>query len=143
MQVQLATICDAATEHMGKLNILGAFDAIMARQFPLVHPMCFIAVRFILERFEEGQHRVKLKIVDEDGQNLIDPAEMQMTVQFPPHLDRPFVSQNLVMTLQRLKFEKPGRYDVQVLVDGKFMSEIPLSIMEPPANMPPQGGPSV
>jgi len=37
-----------------------------------------------------------------------------------------------VMTLQRLKFDKPGRYDVQVLVDGKFMAEIPLSIMQPP-----------
>lgn len=132
MQVQMAVLCDAATEHMGKLNILGAFDAILARQFPLIHPMCFVAVRFVIEPFEQGAHRVKLKFVDADGQNLVEPIEMQMMVQFPPQLDRPFISQNLVMNLQRLKFEKPGRYDVQVLVDGKFLAEIPLSVLEPP-----------
>ena len=43
MQIQVAVICDAATETYGKLNLLGAFDAIHAQQLPWTHPQCSIA----------------------------------------------------------------------------------------------------
>ena len=34
MNIQVAVLCDAATNEHEKLNLLGAFDTIYARQFP-------------------------------------------------------------------------------------------------------------
>ena len=38
MNIQVAVLCDAATEENGKLNLLGAFDTIIAQQIPATHP---------------------------------------------------------------------------------------------------------
>ena len=38
MNIQVAVLCDAATDDNGKLNLLGAFDTIYAPQTPAVHP---------------------------------------------------------------------------------------------------------
>ncbi|MDB6032554.1 MAG: hypothetical protein JWM16_2892, partial [Verrucomicrobiales bacterium] len=38
MEIQVAVLCDAATDYQGKLNILGTFDTIFTAQMPAVHP---------------------------------------------------------------------------------------------------------
>src|SRR5271156_3834845 len=45
MNIQVAVLCDAATDDNGKLNLLGAFDTIYTQQLPAVHPQCSIALR--------------------------------------------------------------------------------------------------
>ena len=50
MKVELYVLCDAATADAGgKLNILGVFDRLNAREAPVTHPLCALAVRL---RFE-------------------------------------------------------------------------------------------
>jgi len=137
MDVTVAVLCDAATDYQGKLNLLGAFDAILARELPLVHPQCSVALRFVFERAEQGGHRMQLKLSDEDGQEVAPPAEFQATCQFPPDDPRQFISQNLILNLQRLRFEKAGRYSFDLSVNGKHEARIPLSIVHQPA---PAGG---
>lgn len=129
MQVQVAVLCDAATDSMGKLNILGAFDALMAREFPIVHPMCAVAVRLMFERHEEGTRKLEIRFVDDDGHEIIDRIEGQLSTQIPPN--RPFVSQNMVLNLQRIEFKKPGRYEVDIFIDGTLATAIPLSVLDP------------
>lgn len=129
MDVPVAVLCDAATQQGGKLNILGAFDAIVAHDLPVVHPICTVAVRLVFERFEAGEHRLRLKIADEDGNEIASPAELQARCEFPPENDRPFISQNLILNLQRLRFEQPGRYSIDLSVNGKHMATIPLSVI--------------
>ena len=55
MNIEIATICDAATANGagGRLNILGAFDRIFAN-FPLVIPQCSTAFRIRYARSEAG-----------------------------------------------------------------------------------------
>ena len=55
MDIQIAALCDAATDSHGKLNILGTFDTINAGQMPAVHPQCSIALRLVFSKMEEGQ----------------------------------------------------------------------------------------
>jgi hypothetical protein len=43
MNIQVAVLCDAATDDNGKLNLLGAFDTIYARELPAIHPQCAVA----------------------------------------------------------------------------------------------------
>jgi hypothetical protein len=72
MQLEIFTLCDAATEHAGKLNIIGTFDALRALEAPIAHPQCAIAGRLRFEQIEEGNHRVSLTFADEDG-NVVMP----------------------------------------------------------------------
>ena len=54
MNIQVAVLCDAATDDNGKLNLLGAFDTIYTQQLPAVHPQCSIALRVTFASADEG-----------------------------------------------------------------------------------------
>jgi Family of unknown function (DUF6941) len=133
MEVPVAVLCDAATDYHGKLNLLGVFDALMGREFPLVHPSCAVAVRFTFEPWEEGTHRVKLTLADEDGKEVIPALELSAMTKFPPGFNRPFISQNMILGLQRMKFERPGRYAFNLFVDGEHRATIPLVVVQHPS----------
>jgi hypothetical protein len=79
MQLEIFTLCDAATEHAGKLNIIGTFDALRALEAPIAHPQCAIAGRLRFEQIEEGNHRVSLTFGDEDG-NIVMPKFGEYTI---------------------------------------------------------------
>src|SRR4029434_1912366 len=64
MNIQVAVLCDAATDENGKLNLLGAFDTIYTQQLPAVHPQCSIALRITFGNEDEGSHKLKLTFVD-------------------------------------------------------------------------------
>ena len=69
MTIQLAVLCDAATDYNGKLNILGTFDTIFAQQFPAAHPQCSVALRVSYTKMEEGNHTLKINF-ESSGINL-------------------------------------------------------------------------
>jgi hypothetical protein len=55
MNIQVAVLCDAATDDNGKLNLLGSFDTIYAPQLPAVHPQCAVALRVTFMSGDEGR----------------------------------------------------------------------------------------
>ncbi len=138
MIFHVAVLCDAATDHAGKLNILGAFDTIAGATFPLVHPHCTIALRLRFGPMEEGQHALRLVMIDGDGHEMLKPIELKMTVRIPQN--GYFVSHNVVINLERLPFKTPGQYAVDIQLDGESQANIPLQVVHihprPPA--PPQ-----
>lgn len=136
MEIQVATLCDAATDSQGKLNILGTFDTINAAQMPAVHPQCSVALRMVFSKMEEGQHQVRLNFVDEDGKSVMPPIDMPVTVDVPD--DAIFISRNFIVNIQHLKFEKPGLYSVDIAMDDEQKGNIPLLVrmvqQQPPQN---------
>ncbi len=136
MEIQLAVLCDAATDYQGKLNLLGTFDAIVARQFPTIHPAAAFVARFLYYPSEQGTHRIRLQVIDEDGNEIAPPAELQAAVQFPPG-DRPFISQNMVLNLQRIRFSAPGRFSFELSVDGEHLASVPLLVVQHPQTAGP------
>src|SRR2546425_8041034 len=61
MHVQIAALCDAATDYNGKLNLLGTFDTVLTQQMPAVHPrseehtselqsLAYLVCRLLLEK---------------------------------------------------------------------------------------------
>ena len=44
MNIEVFSLCDAATNDRGKLNILGAFDTIGLVKLPGVHLQCSVAL---------------------------------------------------------------------------------------------------
>jgi len=128
MVFHIAVICDAATDHAGKLNILGAFDTIAGKQFPLVHPHCAIALRMRFGPMEEGAHAIRIVLIDGDGREAFKPMELKLNVRIPQN--GYFASHNAVINLERLPFKTPGQYVFDIFVDGESRTSIPIQAVK-------------
>lgn len=67
MNIEAFLLCDAATDQQGKLNVLGAFDNIWTKKVPAIHPACAVVARIRFEKTEEGNHPIRIHVIDEDG----------------------------------------------------------------------------
>jgi len=128
MQIQIATLCDAATDYNGKLCILGTVDTLGAVNFPVTHPSCAVALRFCFSAEDEGEHTVSIGFVDADGQPMGGKAERQFGVKVPTETS--FICSNMVVNIQGLQFQKPGEYLIRVMVNGDLYEEIPLRVIQ-------------
>jgi len=129
MNIEVYSLCDAATNDMGKLSMLGAFDTICATQMPVIHPQCTIALRMRFESIERGEHKVAVTFVDLDGKNIIPPANGTISVNFPD--GQRSGSANLILNIQRLKLEKYGEYSIDLAIDGRSEGSLPLFVIQP------------
>ncbi|MBN1672034.1 MAG: hypothetical protein JXR37_13430 [Kiritimatiellae bacterium] len=134
MDIELMTLCDAATESAGKLNMLGAFDSIFVAKFPATHPQCAIALRMRYARIEEGEHQIRITMVDEDGHAVFPGFDFKVKVKCP--IDQDSVLTNIIMNIQSLKFTKEGRYSIDLAVDGRHEKSLPLTVKRRTKQMP-------
>jgi hypothetical protein len=130
MNVQVAVLCDAATDENGKLNLLGAFDTIYAQQLPAVHPQCAVALRVAFDTDDEGQHKLKLNFINADGRAIMSAMEIPVAVVLPD--DSHFLTRNFIVNIQQLKFDEVGLYSVDVRLDDKSHASIPLLVKNLP-----------
>ena len=126
MKVELFVLCDAATDYHGKLNILGTFDAIWAKQIPAVHPQCAIALKVRFSRIEEGDHKVRINIVDEDGKAAVPSLEAGINVRFGKMPSS--ISINMIFNIQNLKINNYGEYSIDLAIDGRHEVSLPLYV---------------
>ena len=131
MNVEVIVLCDAATEYQGKLNILGTFDAIWARSIPVVHPLCAVALRLRFSKIEEGEHKVKINIIDEDGKSVLKPIETNVNVQFKESV-LTSMAVNMILNAQGIKFPDYGEYSIDLAVDGRHEASLPLYVNQVP-----------
>jgi hypothetical protein len=122
MDIQIATLCDFAADYNGKLVISGTFDTLAARAVPVVHPSCALAMRFCFTPEDAGRHKLSINIINEDGESL-DPNNMPIEPEFDVQLPKnvPFLTRNIIMNLQGLRFEEAGIYSIDVGCDGEIL----------------------
>src|SRR5207302_10692050 len=83
MKVEIFTLCDAATvDASSKLNILGSFDRLIAREALVTHPQCAFAIKLRFERVEEGQKRIRIAFVNPDGVSGMATIDAATEVRF-------------------------------------------------------------
>ena len=127
MNIQVSVLCDAATQDNNeKLNLLGAFDTIGAPQLPAVHPQCAVALRVTFGAGDEGQHKLKLNFVNADGHGIMPAMEIPVAVALPD--DNHFVTRNIIVNIQHLKFAEAGLYSVDISLDDKPQASIPMLV---------------
>jgi hypothetical protein len=126
MNIQVAVLCDAATEDNGKLNLLGAFDTIFAPQLPAVHPQCALALRVTFMSSDEGEHALKFNFVNADGRAIMPPIETPVSIALPDEAH--FLTRNFIVNFQNLKFAEAGFYSVDVRLDDKSKGNVPLLV---------------
>jgi hypothetical protein len=131
MNIQVAVLCDAATDDNGKLNLLGAFDTIYTQQLPAIHPQCSIALRVTFGSEDEGTHELRLNFVDADGGSIMPGIDLPVgNITLPG--DSHFGTRNFIINIQQLKFEQPGLYSIDVLLDSRPQANIPLLVKHNP-----------
>ena len=134
MNIQVAVLCDAATDDNGKLNLLGAFDTIYAREMP-GHPSAMsVALRVTFMAGDEGKRLLKVNFVDADGQSIMPSLDIPVEITLPDEMH--FCTRNFILNIQQLKFDEPGLYAVDVSLDDRSQASIPLLVKHvPPANI--------
>jgi hypothetical protein len=134
MNIQVAVLCDAATDDNGKLNLLGAFDTIYTQQLPAIHPQCSVALRVTFSSDDEGKHALQLNFVDADGHPIANFPPIPVEVALPE--DMHFGTRNFIVNIQQLKFDSPGLYSIDVLLDDQPQTSIPLLVRHNPPATP-------
>lgn len=127
MEVEAFLVCDAATDQLGKLNVLGAFDAILAPGAPFLHSQFSVALRIRFNKSESANHPFRINIVDQDGKSILPkPVDGNVNVQIQQAEDSAVI--NIVGNFRDVKFNSFGRYSVDLTMDGKQRGSLPLIV---------------
>ena len=128
MKTEIFTLCDAATEGAGKLNILGSFDTLFSHQEPMVYPGCALVLKLRFSRIEEGNHKLKITFIDDDGKAVMQPLENEIPVGLNPKAST--ATTNVILNIQQLKLPHFGEYAISLAVDGREEMSLPLYVIK-------------
>lgn len=128
MEIEIFTLADFAQDNQSKLTVVGTFDSINARQFPVQHPSCAIACRLRFSAKETGEHLFRLRLIDAAGKEIIPAVEGNIQIGQSPVAE--ITSINIVINFNQLQFEKPGRYSFELYIDGDWKSGLPLFLRQ-------------
>jgi len=133
MEVEAFLLCDCATDQQGKLNVLGAFDRLYTRKIPAVHPACAVALRMRFDKFEEGEHTIKINLIDADGNPAGPVFEQPIPVRIPEN-DNSCI-RNIILNIQGLKLGQTGEYRFDFAYDGEQKACLPLKVIQVKENV--------
>jgi hypothetical protein len=127
MTIDLALICDAATvDGSGKLNVLGVFDRIQAREFPARHGRICLVLRMAARGSDAGEHQAEIRLVNPEGEDLV---RLDGNLKVGPAADSGVTRIPHVLNLDGIVFPAPGSHQFEIAVDGEPMATIPLELV--------------
>src|SRR5678815_2114453 len=83
MEIEIFTLCDFAQDNNSKLTVVGTFDSIHSKQFPFVQAGFSVACRLRFSEKETGEHHMRLRFIDVDGKEVIEPIQGTMNIAKP------------------------------------------------------------
>ncbi len=125
MTVEVFTLCDFAQDNLGKLTIIGAFDALTVKDFPAVHPFMCVAARIRFAVYELGSHAIRVDIRAPGGEALLPALEGSMSVN---GIGKDSACANLTLNLMNVRWETEGSWNVALSIDGHERAQIPLYV---------------
>lgn len=81
-------------------------------------------MRFRVTHIEQGEHAVKLVILDMDGGTIMD-VNGKMNIKLAGGMSS---AVNLIINFNNLELKEAGEYAIEVAVDGIQMSSSPLFV---------------
>lgn len=118
MKIKICMLADYSNiDAAGKLNILGIFGQINARQFPYTHDSMHALI--ILDMEEErlsGNKELKLRIVSEAGEEV---REIRANHEFPAQQSEEHKAATFVFSLRDLEFPQPGKYEFNLYIENQ------------------------
>ena len=126
MEIEIFTLCDFAQDNGGKLIIVGTFDSMQAKTFPVRHPACSVACRFRSSKKEHGPRTITVRFTDSQSNELVQPLEAEIMVEQPKLSEHSTI--NLVINYNNIEFKNAGRYSFELSLDGEWKSGLPLQL---------------
>lgn len=127
MRVELAFLCDAATESGGKLNALGVgIDRLIVPALPQQHRRLTMVTRLVFEPDDEGARQFAIELVGPDG-GLVSPrVQAELRVQFgePSQPARA----NVIVDIANANFTIAGPHEAKFSLDGAELVVLPLEV---------------
>ena len=126
MRVDLALLCDyALIDQYGKLSVLGIFEHIWVQQFPVVHPRLHLVMRLKGRRTELGEHKVRIRLIDEDEHEIITGYGTASFSEPPAGVTEVEAGTVLVFDVP---LEHAGSYSFEITVDDEIAASVPLTV---------------
>ena len=110
---------DVRREDNGKFILIGLFETIGTRKFPAIHPALYVMNCWTSGL---GSFRQRSRIIDKNGKTLAEDKETVFTLKELKAKHR------IIARFNNLKFDTPGEYSLEVLLDGQLKVRYPLLI---------------
>ena len=128
-KLDFAFLADAAEAQPGrKFYVLGGgIDSIGAPGFPVVHPMISLVLRVLIHPAEvDRTHTNEIKLMDADGAQL---AHIDGNLSASPNeTTGREIPMPMVLNFMSTRFEAPGDYSIEILMNNQHMKSIPLRV---------------
>ena len=128
MFIRYAFIADSVMlDANGKMSAIGIFDTIGAIQFPTVHRDMTLVANLEGNISEQGEHKITVELRDDDSNKL---ASLDQMVTFKnPTTVQGSIRAGLILKIQDLLFQKPGRYEFVIFGDERFLGRVSFAIL--------------
>lgn len=131
MQLELAFLCDVATESGGKLNALGiGIDRLIVSALPQQHRRLTLVTRFVFEPEDEGDRRFAIELVGPDGAAVTPRVNAQLHVQLHVQINDPSqpTRANVIVELANANFTVAGPHEAKLSLDDVELVALPLEV---------------
>ena len=131
MKITLAVLADYANiTREGKLNIMGIFDVVHSKSFPMAHPQMQLVMRFEFGGAEAGEtKKIGIQLMDADGKKLF---VLGGDITLGPGRSGEVTRTNHILTMNMMKFEKPGDYIFNIHAGDELQAQVPLKVIHFP-----------
>jgi len=120
MELEYALICDQAfLTKENKLCLIGIFETINAEKFPTTHNQFYVAGTIFPDKRE---FTIGIDVTNTQGSILDRKHERKVKL---PDIGRQF---NFIMDVLNAEFPRMGEYSVELVVDGKTIKRMPLTL---------------
>lgn len=131
--LQSSVICDDVRQEMnGKFILIGLFDVITAKQFPLMFPRICVVTRWC---GGEGTFQQETRLLKPDQTTVLVKGQ-----SIPVRLQNSEATATNVEVFINTGFQQPGAYWVEILLDNDLKLRYPLRVAQlnqaKPANQP-------
>ena len=137
MHLDFAVVSDyALVDQVGKISVLGIFQHIWVQQFPAMHPRLHLVLRLKGKRTEIGEHAVQIRLVDEQGTEVLGGNGSVTFAEPPAGVTEIEAAAILVFDVP---FPHAGAYRFEITIDGARAAEVPITVSQMPQQAPDRG----
>jgi hypothetical protein len=141
VHVDFAVVADyALVDQGGKLSVLGIFQHIWVQQFPAMHPRLHLVLRLKGKRTEVGEHAVRIRLLDEQGNESLGGSGNVTFAEPPAGVTEIEAGAILVFDVP---FPHAGVYRFEITIDNEAKAAVPVTVSQLPPPAPGPGGQAV
>lgn len=132
MEVEIFTLCDFSQESGGKLFVNGVFNIIKSLKFPFKHHQFSLAIRMRFNQEEAGKHEFKVKMTDKNRVDYGPQMTGDIDIKKPKDTTIDVATVNMPIGLGNVEFKEPGKFFINLYVDGEWKSSVTLYVVKGP-----------